>query len=192
MTSDLFTVNDKSQNINSSDNLWFLVDDARCQHVSSNEVLNHPEAFMLFYAKASAHSTPINTSITLLKEQLSRNDSFIDMMTRIPFEDGKFQNKVRSKLTNTILNNEPIFGQTESSITIGNQCSIDRTGENRKNFYHVSNKVLHPSISSKELSFISNELSDDSIAEVSDGDETQMASSNKCIYYHDVRVAHHF
>ncbi|CAF2045952.1 unnamed protein product, partial [Rotaria magnacalcarata] len=140
MTSDLFTVNDKSQNINSSDNLWFLVDDARCRHVSSNEVLNHPEAFMLFYAKASAHSTPINTSITLLKEQLSRNDSFIDMMTRIPFEDGKFQNKVRSKLTNTILNNEPIFGQTESSITIGNQCSIDRTGENRKNFYHVSNK----------------------------------------------------
>ncbi|CAF4918574.1 unnamed protein product, partial [Rotaria magnacalcarata] len=134
----------------SSDNLWFLVDDARCQHVSSNEVLNHPEAFMLFYAK------------------------------------------VRSKLTNTILNNEPIFGQTESSITIGNQCSIDRTGENRKNFYPVSNKVLHPSISSKELSFISNELSDDSIAEVSDGDETQMASSNKCIYYHDVRVAHHF
>ncbi|CAF4959662.1 unnamed protein product, partial [Rotaria magnacalcarata] len=140
MTSDLFTTNDKSRNINSStnnlyklyavinhigdnlnsghyysyirssDNRWFLVDDAHCQHASSNEILNHPEAFMLFYVKASAHSTPINTSITLLNEQLSRNNSFIDMMTRIPFEDGKFQNKVRSKLTNTILNNELILG----------------------------------------------------------------------------------
>ncbi|CAF5010341.1 unnamed protein product, partial [Rotaria socialis] len=97
-----------------------------CQHVSSNEVLNHPEAFMLFYAKVCptsipmnesfqqipqtlmpstpennivlnspflnssvpAHSTPINTSITLLNEQLSRNNSLIDMMTMIPFEDG--------------------------------------------------------------------------------------------------------
>ncbi|CAF3894807.1 unnamed protein product, partial [Rotaria magnacalcarata] len=86
----------------------------------------------------------------------------------------KFQNKVRSKLTNTILNNEPILEQTESSITIGNQCSIDRIEENRKNFYHISNKVLHPSISSKELSFISNEPSDDAIAEVSNGEETRM------------------
>ncbi|CAF5212125.1 unnamed protein product, partial [Rotaria magnacalcarata] len=86
----------------------------------------------------------------------------------------KFQNKVQSKLTNTILNNEPILGQTESSITIGNQCSIDRIEENRKNFYHISNKVLNPSISSKELSFISNEPSDDFIAEVPDGEETQM------------------
>ncbi|CAF4486468.1 unnamed protein product [Rotaria magnacalcarata] len=131
MTSDLFTANDKSQNINLSDNRWFLVDEAHCQHVSSNEVLNHPEAFMLFYAKKVI------------------------------------------------------------SITIGNQCSIDRIEENRKNFYHVSNKVLHPSISSKVLSFISNEPSDDSIAEVSDGEETQMGRSNKCIYYHDFRVAHH-
>ncbi|CAM4841061.1 unnamed protein product, partial [Rotaria magnacalcarata] len=103
----------------------------------------------------------------------------------------KFQNKVRSKLTNTILNNEPILEQTESSITIGNQCSIDRIEENRKNFYHISNKVLHPSISSKELSFISNEPSDDAIAEVSNGEETRMGRSNKCIYYHDFRVAHH-
>ncbi|CAM4836294.1 unnamed protein product, partial [Rotaria magnacalcarata] len=91
----------------------------------------------------------------------------------------KFQNKVRSKLTNTILNKEPILGQTESSITIGNQCSIDRIEENRKNFYHASNKVLHPSISSKELSFILNEPSDDSIAEVSDGEETQMKTCKK-------------
>ncbi|CAF1527355.1 unnamed protein product [Rotaria magnacalcarata] len=65
------------------------------------------------------------------------------------------------------------------SITIGNQCSIDRIEENRQNFYHVSNKVLHPSISSKELSFISNEPSDDSIAEVSDGEETQMETCKK-------------
>ncbi|CAF1339557.1 unnamed protein product [Rotaria magnacalcarata] len=108
-------------------------DDTRCRHVSSNEVLNHPEAFMLFYAK----------------------------------------------LTNTILNNEPILGQTESSITIGNQCSIDRIEKNRRNFYHVSNKVLHPSISSKELAFILNEPSDDSIAEVSDGEETRIETCKK-------------
>ncbi|CAF2075057.1 unnamed protein product [Rotaria magnacalcarata] len=149
MTSDLFTTNDKSRNINSStnnlyklyavinhigdnlnsghyysyirssDNRWFLVDDAHCQHASSNEILNHPEAFMLFYVKKVI------------------------------------------------------------SITIGNQCSIDRIEENRQNFYHVSNKVLHPSISSKELSFISNEPSDDSIAEVSDGEETQMETCKK-------------
>ncbi|CAF4170726.1 unnamed protein product, partial [Rotaria magnacalcarata] len=91
----------------------------------------------------------------------------------------KFQNKVRSKLTNTILNNEPILGQTESSITIGNQCSIDRIEKNRRNFYHVSNKVLHSSISSKELAFILNEPSDDSIAEVSDGEETRIETCKK-------------
>ncbi|CAF2117289.1 unnamed protein product [Rotaria magnacalcarata] len=92
MTSDLFTANDKSQNINSStnnlyklyavinhigdnlnsghyylyirssDNRWFLVDDAHCQHVSSNEVLNHPEAFMLFYAKVCPASVSMNES----------------------------------------------------------------------------------------------------------------------------------
>ncbi|CAF4416535.1 unnamed protein product [Rotaria magnacalcarata] len=62
MTSDLFTANDKSQNINLSDNRWFLVDEAHCQHVSSNEVLNHPEAFMLFYAKVYPTSISINES----------------------------------------------------------------------------------------------------------------------------------
>ncbi|CAF4390699.1 unnamed protein product, partial [Rotaria magnacalcarata] len=62
MTSDLFNANDKSQNINLSDNRWFLVDDAHCQHVSSNEVLNHPEAYMLFYAKACPTSISMNES----------------------------------------------------------------------------------------------------------------------------------
>ncbi|CAF1541416.1 unnamed protein product [Rotaria magnacalcarata] len=37
-------------------------DDTRCRHVSSNEVLNHPEAFMLFYAKVCSTSISMNES----------------------------------------------------------------------------------------------------------------------------------
>ncbi|CAF1510552.1 unnamed protein product [Rotaria magnacalcarata] len=117
-----------------------------------------------------------------ISSTLPMKSTIIDQIFNInllSLDKRKFQNKVRSKLTNTILNNEPILGQTESSITIGNQCSIDRIEKNRRNFYHVSNKVLHSSISSKELAFILNEPSDDSIAEVSDGEETRIETCKK-------------
>ncbi|CAF3628835.1 unnamed protein product [Rotaria sordida] len=251
MTSNLLSSTDKTQNIDSSnnyyklyatinhasddlanghyyayirslDNLWFLVNDAHCQNVSLNEVLNHREALILFYAKVvhtptpidrmlqqipqplmssstennivlsssilsssiPGNSTSINESITFLNEQLSKTKSLITMKTPMRSYDSKSQNDIELKLENSlsiiksrksaILNKTPIPGQTRSSIKIGNQCSNNQIEENRKNIDHILNEEIpSQSMPSKKLLFVPNETSNDSIAEVSDDEETK-------------------
>ena len=46
--------------IKTSNNLWFLVDDMYCRAVSLDEVLNRPEALILFYGRV--YGTPTNLS----------------------------------------------------------------------------------------------------------------------------------
>ncbi|CAF3717580.1 unnamed protein product [Rotaria sordida] len=101
MTSYSLASNDKTENINSSDNsfyklyavinhigddlnsghyysyvrsvdnLWFLVDDAHCRNVSSTEVLNHSEALILFYAKIFHTSKTMDTSFQQIPQPLT-------------------------------------------------------------------------------------------------------------------------
>ncbi|CAF4854420.1 unnamed protein product, partial [Rotaria sp. Silwood1] len=57
--------------VRSVDNLWFLVDDVHCRTVSSAEVLNHPQALMLFYGKVFYTSKTIDTSFQQIPHPLT-------------------------------------------------------------------------------------------------------------------------
>ncbi|CAF3179937.1 unnamed protein product, partial [Rotaria sp. Silwood2] len=55
----------------SVDNCWFLVDDAHCANVSSIEVLNHPEALILFYANVFHMSKTVDTLFQQIPKPLT-------------------------------------------------------------------------------------------------------------------------
>ncbi|CAF2882947.1 unnamed protein product [Rotaria sp. Silwood2] len=208
--------------IRSRDDLWFLVDDAHFRNVPSNEVLNHSNALMLFYANTFnisttmdtsfpqipqplmstttpnniapyssistasilANSTSMSESTMHLNEQLLKTKSLIDMITPMSSDNVQSKNSTETTSKNThsiinsrkniMLNNESLPGQTESSITIGNQYSNHRIEKKTKKTDHIfNNHAQCPSISSEKLSFLTNKTTNDSIDEIYDGEETR-------------------
>ncbi|CAF3169111.1 unnamed protein product [Rotaria socialis] len=85
--------------IRSSDDIWFLIDDAKCRNVSASEVLGHSEALILFYAKLSYSSTNTSTSVKQNKHQL---------------------------MTSTPANNRVSYSSILSSLVMNNSTPINR------------------------------------------------------------------
>lgn len=56
--------------VRTSNNVWYLANDTCCRRVTLDEVLNHPEALMLFYAKSSYTPTLPDTSVGQITQQL--------------------------------------------------------------------------------------------------------------------------
>ncbi|CAF4860384.1 unnamed protein product [Rotaria sp. Silwood1] len=79
-----------------------------------------------------------------------------------------------------MLNNESLPGQTESSITIGNQYSNYRIEKKTKKTDHIfNNHAQCRSIPSEKLSFFQNKTSNDSIDKICDSEETRKEACKK-------------
>ncbi|CAF2146068.1 unnamed protein product [Rotaria magnacalcarata] len=167
--------------IRSSDDIWFLIDDAKCRNVSASEVLGHSEALILFYAKLSYSSTNTSTSVKQNKHQLMtstpannrvsyssilsssvmHNSTPINRHSWVKDERPSNNNhadpaesqrsfplellntsSIANSPDNSVLNDEPLPGQTESSITICTRFSTDSIEKKRKNIDDTFNKEL--------------------------------------------------
>ncbi|CAF3269861.1 unnamed protein product [Rotaria sp. Silwood2] len=188
--------------IRSRDDLWFLVDDAHFRNVPSNEVFNHSDTLILFYAHTLnistirdtslqipqplmssilANSTSICESTICFNEQLPKNKSLFNMMSTTSPDNISSKNITESNLENThsiissrksiIVNNGPFAGQTESTIIIGNQNSNHQIEKKIKTDHISNNHTKCRSMFSEKLSSLKRKTTDDSIDEISDGEE---------------------
>ncbi|CAF4808358.1 unnamed protein product, partial [Rotaria socialis] len=167
--------------IRSSDDIWFLIDDAKCRNVSASEVLGHSEALILFYAKLSYSSTNTSTSVKQNKHQLMTSTpannrvSYSSILSSLVMNNSTPINRhswlkdeqpsnnnhadhaepqrnfplellntssIANSPDNSVLNDEPLPGQTESSITICTRFSTDSIEKKRKNIDDTFNKEL--------------------------------------------------
>ncbi|CAF4046711.1 unnamed protein product [Rotaria sp. Silwood2] len=168
--------------IRSSDNIWFLVDDEHCQSVTTNEVINHSEALILFYAKFDSASTNTNTSVKYQINTSTPANSRILYSSNLEHKKGTSLellniSSIPKSPESIILNDEPLRGQTHSSITIGERTTDASIFKKRKINDHRLNKNSCQSSSSSQDSFLSDVAPNNSTINSIHDEETRKQDS---------------
>ncbi|CAF3994377.1 unnamed protein product, partial [Rotaria sp. Silwood1] len=121
--------------VRSVDNLWFLVDDVHCRTVSSAEVLNHPQALMLFYETCKKlASVAAGVSINETYEDTLKQRHFFRLRQNELLKMNKYRHEKLEKVSNRKLQ---LMGLAIDSCSFGKKQSKNgkmSTTNNNVNF----------------------------------------------------------
>ncbi|CAF4150543.1 unnamed protein product [Rotaria sp. Silwood2] len=114
--------------IRTSDDNWFIADDAYCRRVPLNEVFDNPNAYVLFYVKASCEVTKSSTASQQQPLQSSLTENKILFQPLSTFD--------RSTISNTSSRSaQSIIFQDEKSSDEKLSSETEKTAITKKNEY---------------------------------------------------------